>query len=164
LCFLPYQVSLRHENSVSAQFFEPSIFKHLPLQRGYMMISTPSVDGVRLATLADLDRIAIVAAAAFFWSPTFKFQRPRYRDFPSDTVASYLTEYAAGINDPACAVLVAEDDLETDEAEHVYDALRSVYQSPRPRQRGIVGVCSLTLKPGSCYTDCFQPAGKHVMQ
>jgi hypothetical protein len=128
----------------------------------HMRPPMPNVDGVRLATFADLERIAIVAAAAFFWSPTFRFQRPWYRDYPEDTIASYLTEYTAALNDPACAVLVAEDDLETDEAGYVYEALRPAYPSPVLRQKGIVGVCSLSLKPGSSYMGYFQPTSKHV--
>ncbi|KAF2036376.1 hypothetical protein EK21DRAFT_52303 [Setomelanomma holmii] len=119
----------------------------------------PNIDGVRLATPADLERIALVAAAAFFWSPTFRFQRPQYRSFPADTVASYAADYGAAIHDPACAVLVAEDDLDSNETEQVYEALRSAFCSPGQRQRDIVGVCSLSLKPGSCYTGRFQPAG-----
>ncbi|KAH7090434.1 hypothetical protein FB567DRAFT_438097 [Paraphoma chrysanthemicola] len=122
----------------------------------------PNIDGVRLATFADLERIAVVAAAAFFWSPTFRFQRPWYRKYPEDTIASYLADYTAALKDPACAVLVAEDDLETDEAGHVYEALRSAFPCPTFRQKGIVGVCSLSLKPGSSYLGCFQPTSKHV--
>jgi hypothetical protein len=122
----------------------------------------PDVNGVRLATLDDLPRIAIVAAAAFFWSPTFRFQRPYYHEFPADTLASYWSEYAQAIEDPACVVLIAEDLLEADEAEHIYKALRSACPLSRPGQKAIVGVCSITLKPGSCYVGHFQPAGKHV--
>ncbi|KAH8717055.1 hypothetical protein GQ44DRAFT_624209 [Phaeosphaeriaceae sp. PMI808] len=122
------------------------------------MLSYPSVNGVRLATLDDLDRISIVAAAAFFWSPTFRFQRPHYKEFPADTVASYRTEYEAAINDPTYVVLVAEGVLEVGEVEHMYEALRTTYQPPRLGQKGIVGVCSLKLKPNSPYTGQLQPA------
>ena len=116
-----------------------------------MMLALPSVDGVRLATLRDLHRIAIVAAAAFYWSPTFRFQRPRYKDFPSDTIASYWIEYEAAIKDPSRVVLVAEDVLDKDEAQHVYEALQSAYRDYAHQQPGIVGICSLSLKPGTCY-------------
>jgi hypothetical protein len=126
------------------------------------MTPAPSINGVRLATLNDLDRISIVAAAAFFWSPTFKFQRPRYREFPADTVASYRIEYENAIKDPTFVVLVAEDILEPDEAEHVDDALRFACSASCAGIKGIVGICSLKLKPGSCYAGHLQPAGKHV--
>lgn len=122
----------------------------------------PSINGVRLATLNDLHRISIVAAAAFFFSPTFRFQRPRYREFPADTVASYRIEYENAINDPAFVVLVAEDILESDEAEHVYDELRFACPASCAGKKGIVGICSFKLKPGSCYAGHLQPAGKHV--
>ena len=128
------------------------------------MLSLPNVDGVRLATasLEDLDRISIVAAAAFFWSPTFRFQRPRYNEFPTDTIASYWTEYEAAIRDPARVVLIAEDVLELDETDHVYEALRSAHRPFNLGLEGIVGVCSTNLKSNSCYTGHFQPASKHV--
>lgn len=122
----------------------------------------PSINGVRLATLNDLHRISIVAAAAFFWSPTFKFQRPRYKHFPADTVASYRVEYENAILAEDIVVLVAEDILESDEAEHVYDALRSACSASCAGKKGIVGVCSFKLKPGSCYAGLLQPPGKHV--
>jgi hypothetical protein len=126
------------------------------------MLSFPNINGVRVATLDDLPRIAIVAAAAFFWSPTFRFQRPHYKEFPTDTLHSYLSEYEATIQNPAYVVLVAEDVLEADEAEHVYKALQSAYRSPHPRKYGIVGVCSILLKPESLYVGLLQPASKHV--
>ena len=120
------------------------------------MLPFPSVEGVRLATLKDLRRISIVAAASFFWSPTFRFQRPRYRDFPEDTIASYRSEYAAAIQDPACVVLVAEDMIKEDEAACIYEALRYAYAAEPVGSRGIVGVCSISLIPGSCYVGRFQ--------
>ncbi|KAH7392563.1 hypothetical protein BKA66DRAFT_16419 [Pyrenochaeta sp. MPI-SDFR-AT-0127] len=126
------------------------------------MLTSPSVQGVRLATLEDLHRISIVAAAAFFWSPTFRFQRPRHMDFPADTVASYFVEYEAAIRNPLCVVLVAEDVIDQREAEHVYAALRSAYRTHPQQHRGIVGVCSFTLKPGSGYVGHFQPQSNHA--
>jgi hypothetical protein len=126
------------------------------------MLSSPNMDGVRLATLEDLDRISVVAASAFFWSPTFRFQRPHYRDFAADTVASYRIEYEKAIRDPVCVVIIAEDALEPDEAEHVYDALRFAFRPTNCGQKSIVGVCSFTLKPKSCYVGRLHPASKHV--
>ncbi|KAF2848871.1 hypothetical protein T440DRAFT_500269 [Plenodomus tracheiphilus IPT5] len=124
------------------------------------MLSLPSVEGVRLATVDDLHRIALVAASAFFWSPTFQFQRPRYRDFPADTVASYLFEYEAAIHDPACVVLVAEDIVERDEVEYIYEALQGAFQAQDQTERAIVGVCSISLKPNSVFLGHLQPRSK----
>jgi hypothetical protein len=63
-------------------FMKPSYFHH----HSHIMLSLPSVDGVRLATLEGLPRIAIVAAAAFFWSPTFRVQRPHYKEISPGTL------------------------------------------------------------------------------
>jgi len=117
------------------------------------MTSLPSVQGVRVATPDDLHRISTVAAAAFFSSPTFQFQRPFHQAFPSDTIASYFVQYEAAIKDPSCVVLVAEDTLEADEARHVYGALRGAFSSQPPSHQAIVGVCSIQLKPDSSCID-----------
>ncbi|CAN9438548.1 unnamed protein product [Alternaria alternata] len=61
------------------------------------------------------------------------------------------------MKDPACVVLVAEDVIDEDESEHVYDAIRESFKSVALRRRGIVGVCSIQLKPESAYTHQFQP-------
>ena len=84
----------------------------------------PPLDGLRLATMEDLPRIATVAAAGFFHSPTFQYQRSHYAEFPDDTLLSYWNEYAESILDPLCIVLVVEDRLVDTESNQVYDALR----------------------------------------
>ncbi|EAT84842.1 hypothetical protein SNOG_07376 [Parastagonospora nodorum SN15] len=122
----------------------------------------PQVHSVRIATLDDLPRIAFVAASAFFWSPTFRYQRPHYGEYPKDTLASYWNEYEESIRDPAYVVLVAEDFIETDEADHVYEALKSACRPSTPGRKVIVGLCSVLLKPGSSYTGHFQSTSKHV--
>jgi hypothetical protein len=126
------------------------------------MLSSPKVDGVRLATMEDLHRISIVAAAAFFWSPTFRFQRPRYREYPMDTIASYCREYEAAMKDPDCVVLVAEDTLDLEEVEHVYKALRGAWSLQSAKKKDVVAVCSLNLKLKSSYVGQFQPQGQQV--
>ncbi|OCK75543.1 hypothetical protein K432DRAFT_337236 [Lepidopterella palustris CBS 459.81] len=119
-------------------------------------------DHIRLARLEDLDRIAIVAAAGFYHSPVFQFQRPYHDDYPEDTLASYHAEYEAAILDPNAAVLVAEDLPEDLESENVYEALRRVCPlTPEPGANGkaIVGVLSITLQPGSKWSGQLQPKG-----
>ncbi|KAI0591561.1 hypothetical protein Alg130_01142 [Pyrenophora tritici-repentis] len=64
-------------------------------------------------------------------------------------------QYEAAIRDPLCLVLVAEDTLVADEAKHVYEALRGAFSS-QPSDQGIVGVCSIQLKPNSSYIDHLQ--------
>jgi hypothetical protein len=46
----------------------------------------PALDGVRVATLEDLPRIATVAAAGFFHSPTFHYQRVKHALYSDDTL------------------------------------------------------------------------------
>jgi hypothetical protein len=122
----------------------------------------PEVHSVCIATLDDLPRIAFVAASAFFWSPTFKYQRPHYGEYPKDTLASYWNEYEESMRDPAYVVLVAEDFIKTDEAEHVYEVLKSACRPSTPRMKAILGLCTILLKPGSPYTGHFQSTSKHV--
>ncbi|KAF2005269.1 hypothetical protein P154DRAFT_356773 [Amniculicola lignicola CBS 123094] len=124
----------------------------------------PSFDRIRLATFNDLSRIATVAAAGFYYSPTFRFQRPHHAEFPEDTISSYWAEYKATIMNPACAVLVAEDTCIEGESEQVYEALRRSPMYSRTgdaRAQVIVGVCSISLEPNSWRVGQFQ-TGTHV--
>jgi hypothetical protein len=130
-------------------------------------LNSPSVDSVRLATPDDLPRIATVAAAGFFHSPTFQFQRVHYEKFPNDTLLSYLESYHAELQDPASIVIVAEDTLgECNEGTKVYQALQqaSSYRpsSGPPGAKVIVGVASISLRPGSCYIGRFHTRSKPV--
>jgi hypothetical protein len=122
----------------------------------------PQLERVRLATLDDLPRMAIVAAAGFFHSPVFQYQRPHYDAYPEDTIASYLVEYEAAICDPNSVVLVAEDLQDPQELEKAYDALRDVTLSTCPLTPGktvITGVSSIALPPGSYWSGRLQPLG-----
>ncbi|OCK94192.1 uncharacterized protein K441DRAFT_696669 [Cenococcum geophilum 1.58] len=126
------------------------------------MDSLPKIDGVRLARLDELDRIALVAAAGFFHSPVFHFQRPHYDAFPEDTVASYQAEYEAAMLDPNSIVLVAEQIPDKNETNRVYKALQRL--SPSKSQTSsdgkvIVGVASISLPPHSRRSGVFQPKG-----
>ncbi|KAJ4297709.1 hypothetical protein N0V90_005604 [Kalmusia sp. IMI 367209] len=121
----------------------------------------PTLDGVRLATPDDLPRIATVAAAGFYHSPTFHYQRVHHAAYPDDTLRSYLSEYQRAIVDPASVVLVAEDIIDDREGDHVYPALRqAAAYSPGAGSVGskvVVGVASVAIKPGSSYIGQFQP-------
>lgn len=127
-----------------------------------LLPAPPAFDRVRLATGGDLSRIALVAAAAFHWSPVFQFQRPYFADFPDDTFASYFAQYKADIDDPATVVIVTEDAVNEREGEFVYEALRKAPLSglkSDPNTKVIVGVCSIDLKAGSARIGQFQPSG-----
>ncbi|KAF2748974.1 hypothetical protein M011DRAFT_475730 [Sporormia fimetaria CBS 119925] len=109
-------------------------------------------DQLRLATLADVPRIASVAAAGFFWSPTFRFQRPYFSQYAEDTVSSYWRDYKSMITDPQSIVLVAEDRVDPREDLAVHEAFRKcpTFKSEKePGSRAIVGICSVTLRPES---------------
>ncbi|KAF2447072.1 hypothetical protein P171DRAFT_384125 [Karstenula rhodostoma CBS 690.94] len=128
------------------------------------MASVPSMstlEGVRLATPQDLARIATVAAAGFFHSPTFHYQRVHYAAYPDDTLLSYWTEYERAIKDGTSVVLVTEDTLNEMEGADVYPALReAAAYAPGAGTLGskiVVGVASIDLKPGSSYIGLFQP-------
>lgn len=124
------------------------------------MLPLPQIPGVRIAHPGDLPRISVVAAASFFWSPSFRFQRPRFRDFPQDTIASYYLEYEAAIQDPTCLVLVTEDMIREDEAGYAYEALRDASTPAIAGHIGIVGVCSINLRSGSFFLGRSRPGPK----
>jgi hypothetical protein len=63
------------------------------------------------------------------------------------------------IMDPSTVVLVAEDAVDADEAEKVYEALRQcpLHRPGRPPQvKVVVGVCTISLRPGSALIGQFQ--------
>lgn len=121
----------------------------------------PLCHSVRLATAQDLDRISTVAAAGFFHSPSFQFQRKYHAEYPDDTLLSYKAEYRDSIMDPDCIVLVAEDTVKSVEGLAVYDALRgaAAYRPAPSADRGqvvVVGVSSISIV-GSRYARRLQP-------
>jgi hypothetical protein len=124
----------------------------------------PPLGSVRLATPEDIPRIGLVAAASFYHSPPFHYQRPDHQEFPFDTVASYRVEFAKAIFGNDSVVIVAEDTPEKDEIDHVYHELKEVYRSdPRAAisnpSKIIVGVCSLKLQANSTRSGQFAPGG-----
>ncbi|KAF2497451.1 hypothetical protein BU16DRAFT_605888 [Lophium mytilinum] len=131
-----------------------------------MDYTAPQLDKVRLATLDDLPRIAIVAAAGFFYSPVFQYQRPHHEAYPEDTVASYLFEYEAAIHDPNTVVLVAEEAQDPQELQKAYGALHDITLSTCPLTPGktvITGVSSISLAPGSIWSGRLQPTGNAAL-
>lgn len=124
---------------------------------------------LRLARLTDLPRIGFVAAAGFFHSTFFPYARPFYRDFPSDTVASYRAEYREGILNPTKVVLVAVDDYKENEVDFVYEALKSIYPKRWGKseldedEKVIVGVISMSLELDPLRHGQFNPEGMSIM-
>jgi hypothetical protein len=72
------------------------------------------------------------------------------------------------ISDPGVVVLVAEDIFSPQECEHVFDALRKspLYKTvASPESKVVVGVCTISLKPGSSLVDHLktdQTGGKQL--
>lgn len=123
---------------------------------------------LRLAQLSDLPRIGVVAAAGFYHSPWFAYERPYSSQYPLDTLASYRKSFRSAILDPDSVVLVVEDTLDETEAASAYAALSGVYPSfeqqiPKhllDQNKAVVAVASFSLVPNSNRRGQFQPHGK----
>lgn len=134
-----------------------------------MSATGPELGGLRLARLSDLPRIGIVAAAGFYRSPVFQYQRPYHDLFVHDTVSNYKGAYLRSIWDPNSIVLVVEDTMDWNEADHVHAALRKAYPTLEDQVapgslgagKAIVGVASVSLRPGSQRAGQFQPKGQY---
>ena len=136
--------------------------------------SIPS-DRLRPARLFDLPRIGVVAAAGFYSSPVFKFERPCFNRYPRDTIANYRSEYQKAILDPDVAVMVAVAQHKENEIDSVYDALCVIYDEAlgfvypgledytpteeKTSAKAIVGVVSLSLKADRGRHGQFLPEG-----
>lgn len=106
---------------------------------------------VRQASSSDMRRIAIVASAAFYHSPSFKYERPDYRRYPQDTLADYQAMFESAAADESSLVMVIEDSFRPDEADFVYPELRdSCLRLEHTHQdREVVAVMSAVLSPDS---------------
>lgn len=136
----------------------------------------PSLGSLRLAKLSDLSRISVVAAAGFYNSPVFQFERPLFNRYPRDTIANYRCEYQKAILDPEFAVLVAIAKYKNNEVESVYDALSVIYDEvlgsecpgvqdqtyaeEKASAKVIVGIVSLSLKADRARHGEFLPEGR----
>ncbi|KAI0109471.1 hypothetical protein GGR51DRAFT_558161 [Nemania sp. FL0031] len=131
----------------------------------------PFAGTVRLAKLADIPRIGVVAAASFYHSSWFQYERPYYEKYPFDTLSSYRDSFRKAIQDPDSVVLVVEDSLDQNESQHVYDALAKAYppfkeQIPDEclkKRKAVVSVAAFSLLPGSSRHGQFQPQGLFLL-
>lgn len=135
---------------------------HSSQQRMLLVPKIPPLRTLRLATLKDIPRIGLVAAASFYHSPYFHYQRPDHQKFPFDTVASYRAQFTEAILGKDSVVIVAEDTPENDEIDHVYDELKEVYRSRNhatslSSSKIVIGVCSLNLQANSARSGQFVP-------
>ncbi|KAF2189586.1 hypothetical protein K469DRAFT_561746 [Zopfia rhizophila CBS 207.26] len=111
----------------------------------------PFCDNVRLATIADVPRIAVVATAGFYYSPVFSWERTYHKEYPRDTMMSYQKMFADIIRDPQYVALVIEDEyrhLENNETDATIEADISL-MPPKAGTKIIVGAATWKFQPRS---------------
>ena len=106
---------------------------------------------VRLATAADATCMADLSVLGFRDSAIFRYERPRYRQFPHDAVAAFANLYRAQLRDPRTVVVVVEDGRRPDDASHVPPPNKDGPDgTDAPEQpRVVVGVASWVFPEGS---------------
>lgn len=107
----------------------------------------PTLPSLRLAAAADITRMAELSVLGFKDSEIFRYERPRYKDFPKDAIASFANLYRSQLLDPRTVVIVAEDWQRPDESKD---------DSPDCTAKLVVaGVASWILPEGSPRTGQF---------
>ena len=128
----------------------------------------PFPASVRLASLDDLPRLTFVAAAAFYHSQFFAYQRPRFKEYPKDTLANYKDQCLRSIADPSQILLVAEADYDENEGKAVNQILKNAdvcegFQEQRIRRSGnlkvVVGYATISLENDIKRIATFQSCG-----
>ena len=120
--------------------------------------SHPPLPSLRLAAAADITRMADLIVLGFKDSEIFRYERPRYQEFPQDAVASFANLYRAQLLDSRSVVVVAEDWQRPDEASHFPFPSSENDSSDRtdaPAKRVVVGVACWILPEGSPRTGQF---------
>lgn len=109
----------------------------------------PAFGALRLASLCDVPRIAIVATAGFYYFPVFPWERRFHRGFPMDTFQSYEKMFADAIISPNYIALVLEDSHDPAEAEKTEATIKPDVNIPTPKAGDpvIVGVATWKLQP-----------------
>jgi hypothetical protein len=110
---------------------------------------------LRLATAADIPRLADLSVLGFKDSEIFRFERPRYDKFPEDAVASFANIYRSQLLDPRGIVVVAEDWQRPDEVSHLAPHSDDQDRTYAQAQRVVVGVGSWILPQDSPRTGQF---------
>lgn len=119
----------------------------------------PPFHSLRLATAADVTRMADLSVLGFKDSEIFRYERPRYSEFPHDAVASFSNLYRSRLQDPCAVVIVAEDWPRPDEQSHFTFSKEDPPEADSPMQRRVVGVASWILPKGSPRTGQFVVPG-----
>ncbi|KAH8804576.1 hypothetical protein F5884DRAFT_859200 [Xylogone sp. PMI_703] len=123
----------------------------------------PPFGDLQLASLSDLPRIGVVAAAGFKHSQVFEFTRPYHDQYPGDTIKDYQHIFRRQILDPEWIVLIRQDVFDSKEDENEISIgernghSESAGSSRAPMKKVIVGVCSWKLEKKSRKKGGFQP-------
>ncbi|KAL2680347.1 hypothetical protein Neosp_007944 [[Neocosmospora] mangrovei] len=116
---------------------------------------SPPFHSLRLATAADIPRMAELSVLGFKDSEIFRFERPGYENFPHDAIASFANLYRSQLQDPRVVAIVAEEAPRPDDTTH--------FQPPHHDAtlvgRVVVGVASWVLPEGSSRTGQFVVPG-----
>ncbi|UPK93728.1 hypothetical protein LCI18_004663 [Fusarium solani-melongenae] len=116
---------------------------------------SPPFHSLRLATAADIPRMAELSVLGFKDSEIFRFERPGYESFPHDSIASFANMYRSQLQDPRVVAIVAEEAPRPDDATY--------FQPPHHDAtlvgRVVVGVASWVLPEGSSRTGQFVVPG-----
>ena len=118
--------------------------------------SYPTLPSLRLATAADVTRMADLSVLGFKDSEIFRYERPGYKEFPQDAVASFANLYRSQLLDPRGVVIVTEDWQRPDEVSHSFPRKDdSPDRTNKPAKRVVVGVASWVLPESSPRTGQF---------
>jgi hypothetical protein len=114
-------------------------------------LHAPLSPDLRVATFADVPRMATVATAGFFYSPFFRYTRPNHKIYPEDTLLSYQAQFTKLITDEDFVVVVAEYEYDPDEGTKTDARIPEDcgWVAPEKGERVIVGVISIKLAPES---------------
>ena len=123
-----------------------------------MYPNAPAFGALRLASLTDVPRIAVVATSGFRYSPVFQWERPYHEKYPEDTLMSYKSMFAERIKNPEYIVLVASDVYDPDENNKTSAIIPpDTATVPAKGECVIAGVASWKLGLDSSRKGQFQP-------
>jgi len=112
---------------------------------------TPPLGELRLATISDVPRIAVVATSSFFYSPLSAWERRYHAQYPEDTLKDYARTFADFIRNPETIVLVAEDSYQPNEHSKRGAVITSHLDDKIYQEGGtvVVGIAAWHLPTGS---------------
>ena len=111
----------------------------------------PTLLFLRLAVAADIKRMVDLSVLAFEDSEIFRYERPRYEEFPLDAVASFANIYRSQMLGSRDVVIVVEDVQRPDEVSHF--PLDEDDGVDRAVKRVVVGVASWVLPEAPALAD-----------